>query len=276
MGASKFYIMNEKSVRYDLNSPDKGVFTSPDGFGVAYSADYLSVGNIWTVERRELEQPQPSGKIIFPVKPYQTFNDFVNFINTATSLVLVYQPAGMDKEYFADIDIVSIKKGGYNCKAFEVPIQFKCKSLFYTSEKFEYHVERTNKEIRWDFRWETKFNDQNSVFFSFHNNGHVAAPFVLSFTGYCLNPAITVVQAGKQLYKSIYSLELQANERLEISTFDGDLYIQKNGEDAKECLDFTQENFFKLPTGDSEIYFSCEAGILNNIVLNLEKYYKGV
>ncbi|CDA90612.1 putative phage protein [Firmicutes bacterium CAG:238] len=274
--ASKFYIMNEKAVRYDLNSPEKGVFISPEGFGVAYSSDYLSVGNIWTADRRKLEQPTPSGKIIFPLKPYKAFNDFINFINTATGLVLVYQPAGIDKEYFADIDIVSVKKGGYNCSKFEVPVQFICKSLFYTSEKFEYHVERTNKEIRWDFRWETKFNEQNSVFFSFHNDGHAEAPFVLSFTGYCLNPAITVVQAGKLLHKSIYSVELQANERLEISTFDGDLYIQKNGSDAKSCLDFTQENFFKLPTGDSEIYFSCEAGIMNNVLLNLEKYYKGV
>lgn len=274
--ASKFYIMNEKAVRYDLNSPEKGVFTAPDGFGVAYSSNYLSVGNIWAAESRKLEQPTPSGKIVFPLKPYQTFNDFINFINAATGLVLVYQPAGLDKEYFADIDIVSIKKGGYNREKFEVPVQFICKSLFYTSEKFEYHVQRSDKEIRWDFRWETKFNDQNSVFFSFHNNGHVESPFVLSFTGYCLNPAITVIQAGKQLYKSVYSVELQANERLEISTFDGDLYIQKNGADAKECLDFTQENFFKLPTGDSEIYFSCDAGIMNNVVLNLEKYYKGV
>lgn len=274
--ASKFYIMNEKAVRYDLNSPEKGVFTSPDGFGIEYSIDYLRIGNTWGADKKELSQPTPSGKIIFPVKPYQTFNDFINFINATKELVLVYQPAGLSKEYFAEVDIISIDKGGFHGEALIIPVKFKCKTLFFTEEKFEYHVERSEKEMRWDFRWETKFNDQNNLYFAFHNDGHVESPFVLSFTGYCLNPAITVVQAGKQLYRAVYSVELQANERLEISTFDGDLYIRKNGDDAKSCLDFTQENFFKLPTGDSEIYFSCEAGILNNILLNLEKYYKGV
>ena len=274
--ASKFYIMNEKSTRYDLNSTEKGVFTSPDGFGIEYSIDYLKIGNTWSKDKEELTQPAPSGKIVFPVKPYRTFNDFINFINSAKELVLVYKPAGLLKEYFAEVDIISIDKGGFHGEALIIPVKFKCKTLFFTEEKFEYHVERTEKEMRWDFRWETKFNDQNGLYFAFHNDGHVESPFVLSFTGYCLNPSITVVQAGKEIYKSKYSVEVQANERLEISTFDGDLYIQKNGLDAKSCLNFTQENFFKLPTGDSEIYFSCEAGILNNILLNLEKYYKGV
>lgn len=274
--ASKFYIMNEKSTRYDLNSPDKGVFTSPDGFGIEHSVDYLKIGNTWSKDKEELTQPAPSGKIVFPVKPYQTFNDFINFINSAKELVLVYQPAGLLKEYFAEVDIISIDKGGFHSEALVVPVKFKCKTLFFTEEIFEYHIKRTDKEMRWDFRWEARFNDQNNLHFEFHNDGHVESPFVLSFTGYCLNPTVIVVQEGKEIYKSKYSVELQANERLEISTFDGDLYIRKNGYDAKSLLDFTQENFFKLPTGDSEIYFSCEAGIMNNVLLNLEKYYKGV
>lgn len=275
--ASKFYIMNEKAVRWGLNSPTEGVFTDPKGFGVEYDAEYLKVGDLWLPNSRELSQPAPEGKIVFPVKQYKVFQDFVAFLNRAKQLILVYQPSGLTTEYFAEIDLVSIDKGGYNRKnQFEVPVKFICKSLFYTEEQFEYHIERAAREIRWDFKWETRFNDQNYVYFDFNNDGHVESPFSLSFTGYCTNPEMTVVQDEKTVHQVMFNLTLQSSETLTISTFDDDLFISVDGVDKKDCLDFTNDNFFKLPLGTSEVYFKCQSGRMNNIVMNLEKYYKGV
>ena len=277
MAASKFYIMNEKAVRWPLNSPEKGVFTEPHGFGIDYSGEYLKVGNFWTPNNRELKQPSPSGKIVFAKNQYTVFQQFINFLNAASQLVLVYQPARTETEYFAEIDVVSIQKGGYNKgNVFVVPVQFACKSLFYTEEKFEYQIQKAEKEVRWDFRWETQFNDQNRVYFNFNNDGHVESPFTLSFTGFCTNPAITVYHDGKLVHQVHFNLSLQANERLTFSSFDDDLLIEVDGVDRKDCLDFTKENFFKLPKGDSEIYFSSSAGRMNNITMTMEKYYKGV
>lgn len=277
MAASKFFIMNEKSVRWPLNSPEQGVFTDPSGFGIEYNNDYLKVGDVWLPNSNELKQPTPSGNIVFTKKQYPVFQQFINFLNAARQLVLVYQPVGIEKEYFAKIDVVSIQKGGYSKgNIFSVPVKFVCKSLFYTEEQFEYHIEKAEKEIRWDFKWETQFNDQNNVYFSFYNDGHVESPFVLSFTGYCTNPVLMIYQDSKLVHQVQFNLTLQASEKLTFSTFDDDLYVEVDGVDRKDCLDFTKENFFKLPQGTSEIYFRSSAGRMNNITMSLEKYYKGV
>lgn len=277
MAASKFFIMNEKAARWSLNSPDTGVFTEPSGFGVDYKNDYLKVGDVWIPNSRELKQPEPSGKIVFPLKQYETYQSFMDFINSAAQLVLVYQPAGLETEYFAEIDVVTIQKGGYSIgNTFTVPVKFVCKSLFHTEEQFYYQIQKAEREVRWNFRWETKFNDANSVYFVFNNDGHVESPFILSFIGYCLNPEMQVLHDGAELYNVKWNVELQGNDRLTMSSFDDDLYIEVNGVDRKDILDFTNQNFFKLPVGTTEIHFRSEAGRMNDITMSLEKYYTGV
>lgn len=277
MAASKFYLLNESGTRYSMNTALNGFFTDPSGFGVEYESSYLKVGDIWTTDSRELAQPEISGTMQFPVSPYETFQGFLNFINRSESLVFVYQPAGLTTEYFSDIDVVAVEKGGYSRKkSFDVPVTFICKSLFYTEEKFEYQIQKAEREIRWDFRWETKFNDANYVYFVFNNNGHVESPFVLSFIGYCKNPEMQVLHNGVEIHKVKFTCEMETTDRLTLSTFDDDLYVEINSESRMDILDFTNENFFKLPKGTTEVYFRCEAGRMNDITMSLEKYYKGV
>lgn len=277
MAASKFYLMNEKAVRWSLNTPQTGIFTNPSGFGYEYDGKYIAVGDRFAVESNSLKQRKPSGKIVFPINPYPTFKKFVDFINSAKELTLIYQPSGVDQEYYADIDLTSIDKGGYTRKKeFVVPIKFVCRSLFYTTQKFRYQIERDVTELRWNFKWETKFNDLQYVNFVFNNTGHVESPFTMSFTGYCLNPEIEVYSGGNVVHQIPMNIELEADETLVLSTFDDDLYIEVNGQGRRECLSLANENFFKLPVGESQIFFRSEAGKVNNIILTFEKYYKGV
>lgn len=275
--ASKFYLMNEKEERWGLNSASEGFFVDPKGFGVSYDADFLKVGDKWVSDHRELKQPTPSGKIQFPLNPYKTFQNFLKFINSAKELCLVYMPSGVYTEYFADIDTVKIDKSGYTIgKVFEVPVSFACKSLFYTNEKFTYKIEKADTEMRWDFTWDTQFSDGDKIYFNSRNVGHVESPFVVSFTGYCTNPVITIYVDEEAVHELKMYLTLEASDTLEVSMHDDDLYITVNGEDRSDCLDFTAENFFKLPVGESQMIFESETGRMNNIVLSLMKFYKAV
>lgn len=274
--ASQFYIMNEENERYSLNSALTGVFTEPKGFGIEYTNTYIEVGDSWVQNSSEVKQITPSGTIVFPVKGYEIYHDFVNFLNKAKRLILVYQPAGLVDEYFAEIDVIKLDKGGFSGGRLSVPVSFTCKTLFYTSEVFEYHIARASKEVRFPFTWETKFNDLNKIYFDFDNTGHVPAPYKVSFTGYAVNPEMIIVQDGKELVHISLAITLESWDKFELSTYDGELYCRLNGADAKSLLDFTNNNFDKLPVGVSEVYFLCEAGKLNNIEMSLEKYYKGV
>ena len=98
MAASKFYIMNEKSVRWSLNSQEQGIFTEPSGFGIEYDNSYLNVGDIWMPNSSELKQPSPSGNILFAKDKYPVYQQFVNFLNAARKLVFVYVK-GVDRAF---------------------------------------------------------------------------------------------------------------------------------------------------------------------------------
>lgn len=275
--ASRFCLMNEKKQRWDLNSPASGVFTKPQGFGMENSSSYLKTGDVWLTDSKKLSQPKISGIIVFPERMYAVFQEFMQFLNQSKKTVFVYKPSGVDAEYFADVDLVGIEKGNYaRGQRFEVSASFVCKSLFYTEEQFEYHIKRADREVRWDFRWETRFNDLNYVYFRFENTGHVESPFSLSFTGHCTDAAMMVYQEGRLINQVRFNLTLLGSETLSISTFDDDLRIEVDGADRKDCLDFTNDNFFKLPIGASEVFFRSRTGKMNNIILNMEKYYKAV
>lgn len=274
--ASLFYVMNENKERYGLNSPSEGVLTAPKGFGIEYTNSYIEIGSSWVQNSSEIKQPAPSGTIVFPIKGYEVYHAFVDFLNNAARLVLVYQPAGIEAEYFAEIDIIKLDKGGFSGGVLSVPVSFACKTLFYTAEIFKYQIARANKEVRFPFTWETRFNDLNKIYFNFDNTGHVPAPYKVSFMGYAVNPEIIIVQSGEEIIRVSLEITLETTDMFELSTCDGELYCRLNGADAKNLLDFTNNNFDKLPVGKSEVYFSCEAGRLNNIEMSLEKYYKGV
>lgn len=274
---TKFYIQNEKGDRWGLNSASNGIFISPSGFGIKYEGSYIKVGDTWQTERVVLEQPTPSGKMLFPYRSYIVFQEFLKFINISKALTLVYKPSSIDTEYMAEIDVVEINKSGFSRgKVLEVPVKFVCKTLFHTAETFEYRIEKVEREVRFDFRWETHFNDKNYVYFDLINDGHTDSPFLLTFNGYCTNPEIIIMQDGKLIKKMIMNIMLQGTETLSFSTFDGELHLEVDGVDRKDCLDFTQENFFKIPQGRCQIYFRSATGRMNNIKVSFEKYYKGV
>ena len=274
---SEFYLMNEKEDRYSLCDPDSGLFIDPSGFGYEMDTSYIKVGSVWVNSKKELKQGNISGNIVFPHNPYEAFKRFIDFANAAEELKLIFRPAKTGTEYFRDIDVVKIDKGGYNRRSqLVVPVSFACRSLFYTEEKFEHKIDKSSREVRFPIVWSSRFNDLNNLSYMCENDSHVESPFTLSFRGYCVNPTIKIVQNAKIVHETTFQCTLEQSDVLEYSTFDTDLYITINGEDAKSILSIDNENFFKIPKGTSDMYFSCETGRFNRTVLTFEKYYKGV
>lgn len=108
----EFYIENETGQRFSMMDVENGCFlNSPEGLGYGYNIEYSQIGNDFIQNIRRLAQGEISGELIF--KNYDNYKKFVDFVESATNLKIVYKVPSENgfTEYFKDIDISNVEKG---------------------------------------------------------------------------------------------------------------------------------------------------------------------
>ena len=107
----EFYIENNLGQRFSMMNVEEYCFlNAPTGLGYSYDTIYSQIGNEFIENIRKITQGQIGGELIF--KSYKNYQNFVNFIESAISLKLVYKVPYENsfREYFKDIDILSVEK----------------------------------------------------------------------------------------------------------------------------------------------------------------------
>lgn len=277
----EFYLENEIGVRWSLNHPNKGFLTAPSGLGFTRKASYVSIGNSFVRNFMKEEQGEIEGTIVFgTTKPYLACSDFVAYVNAAESLKLIYvTDAG---EYYRDVDLIEFGKEEMTKEGvLECPVVFSCIGLFYSNQVERFVVSRSDGELRWDFTWPARFNDYGSRKVTINNNGHVPAALELELYGYCENPSVIVSKNGKEIYRVVFPVILQQEEKILYSSADGNLYCIKFNEDGSEenltgLLDIRNTNFFKLPVGNSQVEFTSDTGASNRTIMTVYRFYRVV
>lgn len=276
----KFFLQNEYGIRKDLNSIKEGVLVNPSGLGYEINTSYTEIGDSFIRNYFKEKQQAISAKILFVKKQYETCKKFIDFVNNSNKLTLIYKTnAG---EYLRDVDIVSFTKTEISENNFlECDIKMLAKSLFYSNYVDKFLIDRVKGEMRWDFRWDARFNDYGIRKINIDNKGHVAAPFTLELFGYCEYPVMILKKDKKELYKTKFDTILQQGEKINYSSVDGNLYcyrVNRNGEEENfaDKLDINSTNFFKFPVGHSEIEFTSNTGANNNTLLTVFNFYRSV
>lgn len=276
----KFFLENEYGVRLDLNSPDVGFLTSPSGLGYNMTANYVNIGNSYLNSYMNTNQAEIKGTLVFGGRnPYENYEKYVDFVNAAQKLRIVYVP--ITGEYFRDVDMVSIDKGEMGKGVLSCTVSFKCRSLFYINKEDRFVIERSEGELRFDFRWPARFNDYSERTVIFDNRGHVPASFTAEIFGYTENPVIEIVVNGVVMAKVQFDVILQEGERILYSSLDGDLYCYKAYKDGRQeniasTLDINNLNFFKLPVGECLVRFTSTTGVTNKTVMQIYQFFKTV
>lgn len=276
-----FALVNEYGGQYELNSPDTGIFTEPQGLGYELNVSYANIGSGFIKNFMKEKQQTITGTLVLDgAAAYTKYQALADFINHSQSIKLLYSTAAGD--YYRDVDIVSLGKSEVSQKrVLECPIKFVCRSLFYSNHVNRFKIERVEGEVRWDFRWDVRFNDYGSRTLSIDNNGHVPAPFELELYGYCENPKVIVSQNKKEIASCTFPTTLQTDEKIIYSSLDGNLYcyrVDKNGNQVNftDKLDIHNTNFFKLPVGDCVIDFTSDTGAANKTILTVYKFFRTV
>lgn len=272
----EFKLINEKGQEFLLMDIQKYcLLTEPSGLGYSYMTEYQQLGNTFVNNLRSIKQGQINGILNFI--NYDNYTKFIDFIETSERLRFSYKipfSDGSSKEYFKDINIQSISKTqkGTNGIISEAVI-FDCLSLWYEENIFIHKIELLEGEIRWDFRWDSRFSDYSTRSLQYINKGHIEAPVAIEMDGYLENPKIELYVEG-QLYQTVsFHTVINQYEKILYDTRENHFAIERQNTDGTksslfnlDVIDFENDNVLRLPKNRS-----CEIRLVaDNEVLNAQ------
>lgn len=279
----KFYLENEKGQKYNLMDKDNYCFlSSPTGLGYAYDTTYEQVGNSFITNIRQLQQGKIAGEAIF--KSYDNYKNMIDYIEQSKKLKFVYEIPFVNNKntkFYKTVEISSAEKGEKDTDGYlHIPIEFNCKTLWYEETETVYDMAKSSGEIRWDFKWDSRFKSYDNRSFTFENNGHVEAPIKLEIGGYVINPHLELYSNKIKIAELAFNMTLEEFEKILYSTKDDELYVYKENADGTltnlfEDLDLQNYNFIKIPQGVSEIKLSADNEI-TDAKLTIFVEYKAV
>ena len=279
----EFSLINENNEEFSLmDIKNYCLLTEPDGLGYSYSNSYGQIGNKFINVLKVINQGKFTGQVHF--FNYDNYLKLVNFIEKSNKLRLKYTVPYTEESttYYRNVDISSITKTDIKTNGvLSESIELDFTSLWYITESTEYEITEQDDEIRWDFRWDSRFLSNNSNVIDFNNKGHAPARVVIEIEGYIVNPTFIVEQNGKTLYELPITAAINLGEKLIFSSLENDFYIKKVNMVTDEetdlytldNIDFNKDYILTLPIGESTLTIETE-DILNQATVNIYSYYK--
>ena len=157
---------------------------------------------------------------------------------------------------------------------------FDCLSLWYEENTVIYKIEPQTNEVRWNFRWDSRFKDYNTRKLQYKNTGHVEAPIEVEIDGAVNNPKIEVY-IDNELYQQVaINVEIEEYEKLLYCSKENEFYIQKLKTDGTkeslfnlDAINFYNDNVVRLPKNlDCEIKLTADSTIQNAKITIFPQY----
>lgn len=282
----EFRLINEKGQEFSLmDIYNYTLLTDPSGLGYAYTTEYQQLGDTFISNLRQMQQGQINGTLNF--LSYDNYTSFVNFIESSENLKFGYKipcKDGSSREFFKDVQIQSLEKTQLQTNGIlSEAVAFDCLSLWYEENTIIYTIEQLTNEIRWDFRWDSRFTDYDSRNLQYINQGHVEAPVYIEIDGQLVNPKIELYVEG-ELYQTVeVNTTIAQYEKLLYDSRENQFFIGKQNTDGTttslfslDYINFENDNVIRLPKNRScEIRLTADNEVLN-AKLTIYPRYKAV
>lgn len=283
----KFKLLNEKGQEYNFMDAEKScLLIDPNGLGYEYESEYLNIGSTFVENFRYLQKGKFYATLVS--KYYDNISDFINFVEQSYSLKLAYTVPFEKKKpetYYKDVDISTFEKTEKNTYGMLLcPITFDFKSLWYEENKTIYTIESQQEEIRWDFKWDSRFADYNTRSLQYINNGHVAAPIEVTINGHILNPKLELFVEGELYQTVIINVEINEYEKFLYGTRENKFHIDKMKTDGSieslfslDYINFENDNVIRMPKNSScELRLKSQDAEILNAEVTIFPMYKVV
>ena len=146
-----------------------------------------------------------------------------------------------------------------------------------------YTVEPESNEIRWNFKWDSKFVGYDTRNLDFINEGHVDASIELEIDGDVENPVLKLY-VENELYQTVtITNHITEHQILKYGSRENNFYIKKqlaNGteQDLKnlDYIDFAEDLVIRFPKGKSCTFKMTADNEISSARLTIYVYYKAV
>lgn len=227
----KFKLYNSLGTAYDISVSGTAFLSSPQGLGFSMDRKYSRIGNAYVRDYYRLAQGTIRGTLV--LNGYSQFQTLIGFI-ASEGLTLEYTPIENGTAYKRDVDFASITKTELTAGGvLECEIEISCKTMWYTKSTHSF---------------------TNSGSFTLTNDGHVPASWKLtvdvgSGVTFVKGQTVELRQNGITLKRASFTSTDSFSGQLVWSARDGEAKAVWNGTNVVPLMDFTQDNFFKIPVG---------------------------
>ena len=286
----KLYFQNAAGQRWGLNG-ENGVYASElSGFGFSLDPSFADLGQGFFSPSSDNSEPQNAlaFTVILTRNAYATFQSFSNWLASAGTLSIIYDPTG-NREYCRDVSVNYLQKGEKNQVGWlELPCSFFCHTPWYLPSPTSLSMTGAgqDKSKRYPFRYPYRYGYDSTAALttSIAGAGHIPGAIRLIYRGAITNPQLRLVGriTGKTYGLCNLSVILDEGDALEYSSMYRNSYVKRIRADGQEtdlldALDLTLSPFFHVPVNEPCLLsIEADAPFTGRAELWVYYYYRSV
>lgn len=288
----KLYLQNAAGERFGLNGETNVCVTSISGMGFALSPSFADLERGFFIPVGTESEPQgtPAFTVVFTRNPYRSYTAFVNWLFSAKTITLVYDPTG-DQEYFRDLEVNFVQKGELNVVGWlEAPCAFYALTPWYQPSPTVLDLgsagEDDSKRYTYVYDENLRYGIDSTAALSgvISGGGHVPGALDLVYRGAITNPKIRLIGnvSGKTYGVCSVTAVLNSTDTLKYSSRYENSFVKKVAADGTEidlldALDLSSGPFFHVPVDEPcTISIEADQSFVGSADLLLYYYYRSV
>ena len=258
----QFKLRNKTGAEFDMMRKD-AFFHAPAGLGWGMSISTVPVGNSYHVTDEQVNQPAPSGEMVFA--GYQQYEEFLQFCQIG-GLVLCYMPISTWRylEVYISIDKTEID---HETNRLICSVTFQSHSQWYEASRLYIPSQAVDEDAK---LYDDDHLDSYAYLYNYEDtdaggvtimNGSLPSYFKVTFIGPTTDPewrlyvGNTLTKSGKISASIVSGHKLVVNcvpSQYSIIEYNGDAFYLDRYKDS----DWTTERFFEIPAGESMMVFT--------------------
>lgn len=288
----RLFFQNSKGQRWGLNG-DRGVYASDlAGFGESLTPSFADLGRGFFSEVSNEAEPQVplAFTMTFTRKPYETYQQLVDWLAAAGTVTIIYIPSG-SREFCRDVTISFLQKGELdNVGWLPVPSSFLPITPWYlpTPTALEFSNSGLDESKRYTYSYTEDLcygaDSAASISTVIAGAGHIPGSLDLSFYGAIVNPRIRLTGdiTGKTYGICSISAVFDEFDLLQLSTKPRNSYVKKISPggietDLLDALDLSSEPFFRIPVEEPcTLSVESDSAFKGTVNLLIYYYYRSV
>ena len=287
MKVREFSLLDDLGNEYSLmDIQNYCLLTEPKGLGYGYNTEYEQLGNTFVTNISRLAQSRIDGTANFI--NYDNYKALVDFLERANELrikyVIPYESG--TRTYYKDVNLSQFDKSEIQPNGIiSEAISFDSKSEWYAPSRVTFDMGASTDEIRWDFRWDSRFSDKSARTINFVNQGQDDARVKIEILGEVVNPVIILDIDGEEYQRINITTTINEGEKLIYSSVENEFEISKvNTNGTKTSLFSTaylnpsQNLCVKIPQNKNcSLTLTTLLGTdVQNATITIYEYYKAV